>query len=68
MEFIPLSAILISGASTTTVTTIPSATLVTPQEGIADLAKSMEKMNLQETEINMIKKEVESLQELKNSF
>jgi hypothetical protein len=49
MEVIPLSAIPISGASTATITTIPSATPVTPQEGTADLAKSMEKMNLQET-------------------
>jgi DNA gyrase/topoisomerase IV subunit A len=28
----------------------------------------MEKMNLQEIEINRLKKEVENLQELKNSF
>jgi predicted RNase H-like nuclease (RuvC/YqgF family) len=54
--------------STTAVTTIPSATLVTPQEGTTDLAKSMEKMNLQETKISRLKKEVENLQELKNSF
>jgi BioD-like phosphotransacetylase family protein len=51
MEAITLTAIPISGTSTTTVTTIPSATPVTPQEGTTDLAKSMEKMNLQETEI-----------------
>jgi alpha-L-fucosidase len=68
MEAIPLTAIPISGTSTTIVTTIPSATLVTPQEGKTDLAKSMEKMNLQETEIRRLKKEVESLQELKNYF
>jgi DNA repair exonuclease SbcCD ATPase subunit len=68
MEVIPLSSILISGASTTTVTTIPSATLVTPQEGTTDLTKSMEKVNLQETEINRLKKEVENLHELKTSF
>jgi hypothetical protein len=41
---------------------------VTPQEGTTDLAKSMEKMNLQETEISRLKKEVENLQELKTSF
>jgi hypothetical protein len=32
------------------------------------MAKSMEKMNLQETEIIRLKKEVENLQELKTSF
>jgi hypothetical protein len=68
MEAITLTAIPISGTSTTTVTTIPSATPVTPQEGTVNLAKSMEKMNLQETEINRLKKEVENLQELKTSF
>jgi hypothetical protein len=68
MEVIPLSAIPISGASTVAVTAIPSATPVTSQEGTTDLAKSMEKMNLQETEIRRLKKEVENLQELKNSF
>jgi hypothetical protein len=68
MEVIPLSAILISRESTAVVTTIPTATPVTPQEGITDLAKSMEKINLQETEINRLKKEVENLQELKTSF
>jgi exonuclease VII large subunit len=68
MEFIPLSAILILGARTAIVTTIPSATPVTPQGGTTDLTKSMEKMNLQEIEINRLKKEVENLQELKNSF
>jgi hypothetical protein len=68
MEAIPLTAIPISGTSTTTVTTISSVTLATPQEGTVDLAKSMEKMNLQETEISWLKKEDENLQELKNSF
>jgi hypothetical protein len=68
MEVIPLSVIPISRASTAAVTAIPSATSVTPPEGIADLAKSMEKMNLQETEISRLKKEVENLQELKTSF
>jgi prefoldin subunit 5 len=41
---------------------------VTPQEGTTDLAESMEKMNLQETKISRLKKEVENLQELKTSF
>jgi hypothetical protein len=68
MEVIPLSVILISGASTVAVTTIPSSTPVTPPEGTVDLTKSMEKMNLQETEISKLKKEVENLQELKTSF
>jgi hypothetical protein len=68
MEGIPLSAISIAGLSTTTVTTIPSATPVSLLEGTTDLAKSMEKMNLQESEINRLKKQVENLQELKTSF
>ena len=49
-------------------TTVPFATPLTSQEKTTDLAKSMEKMNLQETEISRLKKEVENLQELKNSF
>jgi hypothetical protein len=61
MEFIPLISIPISGASTIALTTIPSTTSVTPPEGTTDLAKSMEKMNLQETEISRLKKEVENL-------
>jgi hypothetical protein len=68
MEAIPLTSIPISGTSTETVTSIPSATPVTPQKGTSDLTKSMEKMNLQETEISRLKKEVENLQELKTSF
>jgi hypothetical protein len=68
MEVIPLSSIPISGASTTAVTTLPSATPVTSQEGTVDLAKSMEKMNLQETEISRLKKEAENLQKIKTSF
>jgi hypothetical protein len=50
------------------VTEVPSATPLTSQEKTTDLAKSMEKMNLQETEISRIKKEIENLQELKSSF
>jgi hypothetical protein len=68
MEVIPLSAIPISGASTAAVTAVPSATPLISQEGTADLVKSMEKMNLQETEISRLKKEFENLQELKTSF
>ena len=68
MEGIPLSVILIVGLSTATVTAIPSAASVPLQEGTTDLAKSMEKMNLQESEISRLKKEVENLQELKTSF
>jgi hypothetical protein len=68
MEAILFSSIPIAGLSTAGVTTIPSATPVTPPEGTVDLAKSMEKMNLQETEINRLRKEVENLQELKTSF
>jgi DNA gyrase/topoisomerase IV subunit A len=68
MEGIPLSAIPIAGLSTATVTAILSATIVSLPEGTTDLAKSMEKMNLQETEISRLKKEVENLQDLKTSF
>jgi DNA gyrase/topoisomerase IV subunit A len=68
MEGISLSGIPIASLSTTTVTSIPSATLVSLPEATTDLAKSMEKMNLQETEISRLKKEVENLQEIKTSF
>ena len=61
MEVSPLSSIPILGASTTTVTIVPSAIPLTSQEKTTDLAKSMEKMNLQETEISRLKKEVENL-------
>ena len=61
MEFIPLSAIPISGESNVSVTTVPSATPLTSQEKTVDLAESMEKMNLQETEISRLKKEIENL-------
>jgi chromosome segregation ATPase len=68
MEGIPLSAIPIAGLSTATVTTVPSTTAVQVPEGTIDLAKSMERMNLQESEISRLKKEMENLQELKTSF
>jgi hypothetical protein len=68
VEGITLSAIPITGLSTMTVTTVPSATTEQVPEGTIDLAKSMERMNLQESEIGRLKKEVENLQELKTSF
>jgi hypothetical protein len=73
MEVIPLSAIPLTGVSTTSVATttmteIPSTTPLTALEKTVELEKSMEGMNLQETEINRLKKEVESLQELKSSY
>jgi hypothetical protein len=46
MEVIPLNAIPILGVSTALVTEVPSATPLTSLEKTADLAKSMEKMNL----------------------
>jgi hypothetical protein len=46
MEVIPLSVILISGASTIEVTAVPSVIPVISQEKTTDLAKSMENMNL----------------------
>jgi hypothetical protein len=67
-EGITLSAIPIAGLSATTVTAIPSATAEQGPEGTIDLAKSMERMNLQESEISRLKKELENLQELKTSF
>jgi hypothetical protein len=70
VEGITLSAIPIAGSSTApaTVTAVPTATTEQVPEGTIDLAKSMEKMNLQESEISRLKKEVENLQELKFSF
>jgi len=68
MEGIPLSAIPIAGLSTATMIAISSATSVSLPEGTTDLAKSMDRMNLQESEISRLKKEVENLQELKTSF
>jgi len=56
MEVIPLSAIPIARVSTTSLTAVPSMTPSTSQEKTTDLAESMEKMNLQETEIRRLKK------------
>jgi hypothetical protein len=53
---------------TTTIVEIPSATPLTALEKTVELAKSMEEMTLQGTEINRLKMEVESPQECKSSF
>jgi hypothetical protein len=72
VEGITLSAIpiarLSTATATVTATVVPSATTKQVPEGTIDLAKSMERMNLQESEIDRLKKEVENLQELKASF
>jgi hypothetical protein len=68
MEVIPLSAVPLSGVSTTSLAEIPSANPLTSLEKTVELAKSMEEMNLQETEISRLKKEIENLQELKYSY
>jgi hypothetical protein len=49
MEVIPLSAVPLTGVSTTSVVEIPSATPLTALEKTVELDKSMEEMNLQET-------------------
>jgi hypothetical protein len=54
MEFIPLSAVPLTGVSTTTIamttkTKFPSATPLTALEKTVELAKSIEFMNLQGT-------------------
>jgi hypothetical protein len=66
MEVIPLSPVPLIGVSTTTIVTgttieFPSATPLTALEKTMELAKPMEEMKLQETQINRLKKEVESL-------
>jgi hypothetical protein len=68
MEVIPLSAVPLTGVSTTFATKIPSTSPLTALEKIVELAKSMEEMNLQETKISRLKKDVENLQELKSSY
>jgi hypothetical protein len=67
MEVIPLSVVPLTELSTTSAREIPSTTPLTTLEKTIELEKSMEEMNLQETEINRLKKEVENLQELKSS-
>jgi hypothetical protein len=68
MEVIPLSAVPLSGVSTTSLAEVPSVNPLTSLEKTVELAKSMEEMNLQETEISRLKKEIENLQELKYSY
>jgi hypothetical protein len=73
MEFIPLNSFPLTEASTvvvptTTTTKIPSATPLTTLDKTVELAKSMVEMTLQGTEINRLKMEVESLQELNYSY
>jgi DNA repair exonuclease SbcCD ATPase subunit len=68
MEVIPLSVVPLIGVSTTSATKIPSVTPLTALEKTVELEKSMEEMNLQETEISKLKKEVENLQEVKSSY
>jgi hypothetical protein len=68
MEVIPLSAVPLSGVSTTSLEEVPSVNPLTSMEKTVELAKSMEEMNLQETNISRLKKEIENLQELKFSY
>jgi hypothetical protein len=68
MEFIPSSAVPLSRVSTTSLAEVPSVNPLTSLEKTVELAKSMEEMNLQETEIGRLKKEIENLQELKYSY
>jgi hypothetical protein len=68
MEVIPLSAVPLSGVSTSSLVEVPSTNPLTSLEKTVELAKSMEEMNLQETEISRLRKEIENLQELKSSY
>jgi chromosome segregation ATPase len=68
MEFIPLSAVPLLGVSIASLAEVPLANPLTSLEKTIELAKSMEEMNLQETEISKLKKEIENLQELKYSY
>ena len=73
MEVIPLSLVPLTGLSTTSTAGIPSAetpsaTPLTALEKTVELEKSMEEMNLQETEIRRLKNEVENFQELNSSY
>jgi predicted RNase H-like nuclease (RuvC/YqgF family) len=73
MEVIPLSVVPLTGVSTvttstTTTTKLPSVTPLTVLEKSVELARSMEEMTLQESEIKRLEKEIENLQELKSSF
>jgi hypothetical protein len=68
MEVSPLSVVPLSGVSTMSLAEVPSANPLTSLEKTVELAKYMEEMNLQETEISRLKKEIENLQELKYSY
>jgi uncharacterized coiled-coil DUF342 family protein len=68
MEVIPLSVVPLLGESTTSLVEVPSVNPLTSLEKTVELAKSMEEMNLQETEISRLKKEIENLQKLKYSY
>jgi DNA repair ATPase RecN len=68
MEVIPLNIVPLAGVSTTSIAEIPSTTPLTAMEKIVELDKSMEDMNLKETKISRLKKEIKNLQELKYSF
>ena len=68
MEVIPLSVVPLSGVSTTSLPEFPLANPLMSLEKTVELAKSMEEMNLQETELSRLKKEIENLQELKSSY
>jgi hypothetical protein len=68
MEVIPLSTVPLVGVRTTSSVEIPSAVPLVALEKIIELEKSMEEMNLQDTDISRLRKEVENLQELKSSY
>jgi len=73
MEVIPLSEVPLTrfstiSVSTTTIAKIPSTIPLTILEKSVKLEKLMEKMTLQGTKINRLKKEVENLQEIKSSY
>jgi hypothetical protein len=68
LSAVPLTGVSTTTASTTTTTELPSTTPLTTLEKSVELAKSMEEMTLQGKKINRLKKEVEILQELKSSY
>jgi hypothetical protein len=66
MEVIPLSTVPLTGLSIASIAGIPSVetpstTPLTALEKTLELEKSMEEMNLQETEISRLKKEIDNL-------
>jgi hypothetical protein len=68
MEVIPLSVVPLSKVNTTSLAEVPSENPLTSLEKMVELAKYMEEMNLQETVISRLKKDIENLQELKSSY